>query len=277
MPQTYPPAIRCPPETRQVPHPGYRRSGKTCRSPSTSSYLTPIQEARIDSWRQSTSGATPRYSRDHGNTAAPSGPGPCAAKGNVKSAPASISLSRTTKSSSCTCTCTCEACHGGLPVTPEADQSGAPKVTVVSPSGHQPVTPAHADHKSRKPPDNRITPRTPLKSYYSSTRKAFTGSPSPQLPLMTTIRPKTPPGGMHRINLRLANARAALRAPEGWDQKDAEGRPVNTSTHYHGDCLPPVQWPPAEGQRLPLREMAKPDPEKQLPRISGARDPISQN
>ncbi|WWC65960.1 uncharacterized protein I303_108582 [Kwoniella dejecticola CBS 10117] len=80
--------------------------------------------------------------------------------------------------------------------------------------------------------------------------------PEPPLP----VSPKSP------INF------AVLKAPDKLDlPTDSQVRP-----HQIG-VLPPVQWPPAVGQEIPMREMAKPAKEPPLPRIAGVRDPISTN
>ncbi|KAK6908796.1 hypothetical protein I204_01919 [Kwoniella mangroviensis CBS 8886] len=209
----------------------------------SSMFLSPVQEARIDSWRKGASTATP--------------PGPKSTK--VKSAPASI----TSKGSICTCTCTCTQCGGGTVI--ECPTCGGSMISgSCSCSVHSPRS--KSSHKSRrstgKSGDRGNGPNAHVHGYYSSssgkrqTSEKHNTRPEPPLP----VSPKSP------INF------AVLKATDKLDLTETE----KVRPHQVG-VLPPVQWPPAPGQEIPMREMAKPAMEPPLPRIAGVRDPVSQN
>ncbi|WVQ66372.1 uncharacterized protein L199_004552 [Kwoniella botswanensis] len=210
----------------------------------SSMFLSPVQEARIDSWRKGASTATP--------------PGPKAI--NVKSAPASITQP-SSKGSTRTCTCTCTQCGGGTviecPTCGGSIISGSCSCSVHSPRSKS----SHKSKRSTEKGGDKVNgPNAHIHGYYSSGRRQTSEKhntrPEPPLP----VSPKSP------INF------AVLKAPDKLDLTETE----KIRPHQIG-VLPPVQWPPAPGQEIPMREMAKPAMEPPLPRIAGVRDPVSQN
>ncbi|WRT69575.1 uncharacterized protein IL334_006564 [Kwoniella shivajii] len=225
MPQTYPGSQRpsTAPRQKSGPTPLFLGSGQS------SKFLSPFQEARINSWRSGASNPPPS--------------GPKSIK--VKSAPASINIA-SSKASSCTCTCNCTQCgsHG------ECQTCGG-GVTSCSCSLQSPKS--KSSQKSKRSSNG---PNTHVKGYYSSHRKQANPRPEPPLP----VSPKSP------INF------AVLKAPDRLDLPT----PEQVRSHQVG-VLPPIQWPPAPGQEIPMREMAKPAKEPPVPRIAGARDPVTQN
>ncbi|WVW86792.1 hypothetical protein I302_108846 [Kwoniella bestiolae CBS 10118] len=202
----------------------------------SSAFLSPVQEARINSWRAGASTATP--------------PGPKSNK--VKSAPASIG-DPSSKGSTCTCTCTCTQCGGA-----ECPTCGG-SVTGCSCSIHSPKS--KSSHKSKKSSGKGDKgPNAHVHGYYSSGRRQTSEKhltrPEPPLP----VSPKLP------INF------AVLKAPDKLELPD-----IDRVREHQTGVLPPVQWPPAPGQEIPMRAMAKPAKEPPLPRIAGVRDPVTQN
>ncbi|WWC73550.1 uncharacterized protein I206_107522 [Kwoniella pini CBS 10737] len=207
----------------------------------SSVYLSPIQEARIDSWRKGASEATPPGSTSKSIN-----------QNKVKSAPASIDIA-SSKGSNCTCTCTCTRCGSGGTIE-ECPTCGG-SLTNCSCSIHSPKS--KSSHKSRKSNHGQ---NAHVHGYYSSKRKQNSrkhhNRPEPPLP----VSPQSP------VNF------AVLKAP------DKLHLPTESQVRAHQlGVLPPVQWPPAPGQEIPMRPMAKPEKEPPVPRIAGVRDPVSQN
>ncbi|WVQ79301.1 hypothetical protein IAT38_001398 [Cryptococcus sp. DSM 104549] len=217
----------------------------------SSVYLTPVQEERILNWREGAE--TP-------------------VKPMIKSAPASVDVSLRSKSSGgksgggasgtvCTCTCTC----GGMGT--DCPACGSPP-TSCGCSVHSPRS-----KSSRKSKKSDQSPNANVKGYYSSKRTASSSNMTTTLPAMMTVRPRTPPPGRRPPVLNMTKANMY--------RGDKKGMPSPEQLEaYRLGSPPPPQFGGAPMVLGPEREAAvpeQPQPPPPLPRIAGARDPMSTN
>ncbi|WVF68551.1 hypothetical protein IAT40_003319 [Kwoniella sp. CBS 6097] len=268
------------------PQPLFLGSGQS------SMYLSPVQEARIKSWAAGASTATPpAHDPKH-------------KKKISKSAPASVSLSKpgsSSQGSNCTCTCTCTVCaasngSGGISRAPTYVE-GCPTCVGQSYNGRGDDRDPNCSYcqslildRDRRGETKNAGPgpNANVKGYYSSSRKQTGSNMTKTLPVMMTVRPKTPPRALR--NPALALRMATFRKPDpdhdqitGGSGSGSPSSPVcpgpQQGRAYEAGSPPPIQWAPAPGQEVPVRQMAIPKAPQapNLPRIAGVRDPISTN
>nr|XP_031859742.1 uncharacterized protein CI109_004814 [Kwoniella shandongensis]KAA5526814.1 hypothetical protein CI109_004814 [Kwoniella shandongensis] len=200
-------------------------------------FLNPVQEARILNWRQGASTATAST-----NIVSPTTANSSKQKTKKsKSAPASVQFSGSCSSGG--------GCGGGNQPCPTC---ASPPTTCSCSTAR---SPSSTKTKSKHSPRTADTSgKTKVKGYYSSKRKETSSgmSMTPTLPFMMTVRPKTPPPGRSKPKVRQPPQLNGSSSAAGWSQ-------------------PPTLMHPPE------REVAKPTDQPQIPRIAGARDPVSQN
>ncbi|WVQ96091.1 hypothetical protein IAU59_003192 [Kwoniella sp. CBS 9459] len=271
------------PKGKPPPQPLFLGSGQS------SMFLSPVQEARIKSWAAGASTATsPPGTAESRKKKVP----------QSKSAPASVSLSKPGSSSQgsiCTCTCTCTVCAasasngtGVISRAPTYVVEGCPTCMGQSYSGRGDDKDPNCSYCQSQDPDRRgisdhdrdggrtknAGPNANVKGYYSSSRKQTGSNMTKTLPEMMTVRPKTPPRALRNpaSGLRMA----AFRKP---DPNPDPGSPRQQGRAYEAGSPPPIQWAPAPGQEVPVRQMAIPKAPQapNMPRITGVRDPISTN
>ncbi|OCF35147.1 hypothetical protein I316_03189 [Kwoniella heveanensis BCC8398] len=123
-------------------------------------------------------------------------------------------------------------------------------------------------------------PNANVKGYYSSSRKQTGSNMTKTLPEMMTVRPKTPPRALR--NPASALRMATFQKPD--PDQTGTSSPVSPghgqqARAYEAGSPPPIQWAPAPGQDVPVRQMTVPRAPQapNMPRIAGVRDPISTN
>lgn len=208
-------------------------------TPNHSRYLSPVQHARIESWRSSASTAvsTPVSSPTSPPHPLPPTSPASRSKTKVKSAPASLDLLHPSHS------------------TPSHGHAGHPHLGITPASSYSPCVTCAARSLcscSTSSPRHRV--------YYSNKKtKTNTTATSGQMPV-------TPPTGSIGIAVGLAGA----------DGPNKRGLPTPEQVRaYAMGHAPTAQYGPVQVGLVPPGEVAMPKPD--APRIAGVRDPISQN
>ena len=243
MPSTYPRMTdRSYPHPSHSPHqqpPSPSSNTHTPPTPGTPSsrFLSPIQEARILSWRGHTT-PMPESPKEKVSKSAPAtldhDPA-CTASGRSSSHHSREKASSADRSSRCSCSCSSH----------HPPQSGRPNLPPRHTVGNVPSSQSQGQGQGK---GHRHQHQ--MRSYYSSKKKSSTSASSATPPVLSPPISRGPP----------SNAQYFPQEPPG---------------QQHGYDAPPMQYTQTAPQ-IPPPISQPPPPRPDPPRIAGASDPISQ-